>query len=101
MRHVGGRTLDGFDAPLWKLPLFVRGGAIVPRYAAHNSPRPMSARNPGGLDRARMTVDFWPVGRESRYTLYEDDGRAMGLCGGRPDYGGHVAQTFACGEKNR
>ena len=89
-RYAGGQTLDGFDAPLWKLPLFVRAGAIVPRYDAHNNPRPVSARNPGGLDRARLTVDFWPAAQESRYTLYEDDGRT---------FGGHVSQAFACGQK--
>ena len=86
-RHAGGRVLDGFDAPLWKLPLFVREGAIVPCWEAHNNPRPEGARNPGGLDRTRRVVEFWPVPGESRYVAYEDDG----LVGG-----GHVTTAYAC-----
>ena len=86
-RLRGGQVLDGYDAPLWKLPLFVRGGAIVPRWAAHNNPRPIGGLNPGGIDRTRLVVDFWPVKGESRYAAYEDDGRA---------FGGHVATSYAC-----
>lgn len=109
-RHAGGQTLDGFDAPLWKLPLFVRGDAIVPRYEAHNNPMPPGEKNPRGLDRTRRVIDFWPEGpapdggaRESRYVLYEDGGssienRARWVEGyGLMDdvsYGGHVETTF-------
>lgn len=88
-RYAAGQTLDEFAAPLWKLPLFVRAGAIVARYEAHNNPRPAGPLNPRGLDRTNLTVDFWPAGRTSRYTLYEDDGRS---------FGGHVSQTFSCEE---
>ena len=86
-RYLGGQVLDGFDAPLWKLPLFVRGGAIVPRWAAHNNPRQKSGLNPGGIDRAHPTVDFWPVKGENRFVAYEDDGRGFGGC---------VATDYAC-----
>ena len=83
----GGGVLDGFDAPLWKLPLFVRGGAIIPCYEPHNNPRPVGPRNPRGLDRARRVVEFWPVAGESRFVAYEDDGRSRG---------GHVSTVFRC-----
>ena len=86
-RLRGGQVLDGYDAPLWKLPLFVRGGAIVPRWTAHNNPRPIGGLNPGGIDRTRLAVDFWPVEGKSRYVAYEDDGRT---------FGGHVATGYAC-----
>ncbi|MDM8270711.1 glycoside hydrolase family 31 protein [Thermophilibacter provencensis] len=92
-RFAGGQVLDGFDAPLWKLPLFVRAGAILPRFAPHNNPRPVGVRNPGGLDRTRRVVDFWPAPGESRFVAYEDDGVS---------FGGHVATTYTCstdGEK--
>ena len=86
-RHVGGQVLDGFDAPLWKLPLFVREGAIVPCYEAHNNPRPAGPLNPGGLDRTRRVVEFWPAPGESRFAAYEDDGRVGG---------GHVTTAYTC-----
>lgn len=78
--------LNGFDAPLWKLPLFVRAGAILPRFAPHNNPRPAGEKNPGGLDRTRRVVDFYPGARPGRLVAYEDDGVS---------FGGHVATTYA------
>lgn len=45
--YEGGRVINNYEAPLWKLPLFVRNGAVIPmtnpnnnvsqidRYAAH------------------------------------------------------------------
>ena len=86
-RHRGGQVLDGFDAPLWKLPLFVRGGSIVPRWEPHNNPRPAGPLNPRGLDRTRRVVDFWPVAGESRYVEFEDDGATAG---------GHVSTACSC-----
>ena len=35
-QYRGGQILNGYDAPLWKLPLFVKNGAIIPMYAEHN-----------------------------------------------------------------
>ena len=86
-RYRGGQTLDGFAAPLWKLPLFVREGAILPRWEAHNNPRPAGEKNPRGLDRTRCVVDFYPCAHPSRYTLYEDDGVS---------FGGFVSTGLAC-----
>nr|WP_239471609.1 TIM-barrel domain-containing protein [Olsenella profusa] len=103
--YAGGQTLDGFDAPLWKLPLFVRAGAILPRYEAHNNPRPATESNPRGLDRTRRVVDFYPApGVSGRYVLQEDDGdafenRAVSEPGyGVVDdvsYGGSVSTVFS------
>lgn len=108
-RHAGGSTLDGFDAPLWKLPLFVRGGAVIPRYEAHNNPRPVTGENPRGLDRTRRVVDFYPVvgargTGAGRYVLFEDGGESVenraawvpgyGLMDGVA-YGPHVETTFS------
>ena len=83
----GGGVLDGFDAPLWKLPLFVRGGAIIPCHEPHNNPRPVGPRNLRGLDRTRRVVEFWPAAGESCFVAYEDDGRSRG---------GHVSTVFRC-----
>lgn len=90
-RHAGGQTLDGVGAPLWKLPLFVRAGAIVPCWPAHNNPRRRGEKNPGGLDRGVRAIEFWPAPGESRYVAYEDDGVS---------FGGHVSTALACGEKD-
>lgn len=90
-RHAGGRTIDGVRAPLWKLPLFVRAGAILPLWEAHNNPRRQGEKNPGGLDRTRCVVDFYPCPGESRYVAYEDDGVTSG---------GHVSTAYACVERD-
>ena len=108
--HRGGQTLNGYDAPLWKLPLFVRAGAIIPCYEPHNNPLPPGEKNPAGLDRTRRVVEFYPaLGRpgrtETRYTLFEDDGRTgVSRAHEEPgygvvdeiDYGGRVLTDFRC-----
>lgn len=65
-RYQGGVVINHFDAPLWKLPLFVRSGAIIPMTAPHNNVSEM----PGDL----RIYDLYPEGR-SRFTVYDDDGR--------------------------
>lgn len=67
-RYQGPMTLDAYPAPLDKMPLFVRAGAIIPMY-------------PEGLyDRAvpkdTLIVDLYPEG-QSRFRLYEDDGHSQ------------------------
>jgi len=37
--YAGGRLLSNFDAPLWKLPVFVRSAAIIPMTRANNNPQ--------------------------------------------------------------
>ncbi|MBP2471567.1 alpha-glucosidase (family GH31 glycosyl hydrolase) [Crossiella equi] len=54
--YQGPGTFDGYQAPLDRLPLFVRGGAIVP----------MGTRE-------ALAFDIHPRG-ESSFELYEDDG---------------------------
>lgn len=63
--YEGGRIINGFDAPLWKLPVFVRRGAIVPMIHAHN--------NPNQIDRHTRAFAFYPLGATS-FTAYNDDG---------------------------
>ena len=108
--HRGGQTLNGYDAPLWKLPLFVRADAIIPCWEPHNNPFPPGEKNPAGLDRTRRVVEFYPaLGRpgrtETRYMLFEDDGRTgVSRAHEEPgygvvdevDYGGRVLTDFRC-----
>ena len=67
-RHEGpgGVTVD---APLERLPLFVRAGAIVPMgpVVQHTGERPLD----------EVTVLIYPADA-SRFELYEDDGRSNG-----------------------
>lgn len=72
-QYRGGQVLNGFDAPLWKIPLFVKNGAIIPMYAEHNVADPDAE---GGVDKTQRIVEFWPDG-ESDFSAIEDDGTSM------------------------
>ena len=99
-QYRGGQVLNNFDAPLWKLPLFVKAGTILPMYEEHNNPQAISKDNPEGLDKTKRVVEFWPAG-SSEYTLFEDDGKTVsndlkdGADGygkeANISYGGHVS----------
>lgn len=64
-RLAGNTTLDSYPAPLDKLPLFVRSGAIIPMYQQmmYDWERPTDT----------LTLRIFPNGI-STYDLYEDDG---------------------------
>jgi len=66
--YEGGRIINQFDAPLWKLPFFVRRGAIIPMTAPHNNPNKMDAH-------ARAYL-IYPQGK-TEFTAYDDDGRTQ------------------------
>ncbi|MFJ6940382.1 TIM-barrel domain-containing protein [Streptomyces sp. NPDC101132] len=63
--YAGPGWLNGYSAPLDRLPLFVKGGAIVPMWPKmnHAGEKPVST----------LTYDIHPRGA-SAFTLYEDDG---------------------------
>jgi alpha-glucosidase len=61
----GPAVLNGYAAPLDKLPLFVRAGAIIPMY-----PEMLYDRD---KPKDPVTIDVYPFGKSS-FTLYEDDG---------------------------
>lgn len=93
-KYPGGQVLNNFAAPLWKLPVFVKNGTILPMYEANNTP--------DAIDRTKRIVEFWPDG-DSSYTTYEDDGKyihnqteedeAYGTID-HVSYGSHVATTY-------
>lgn len=66
-RYEGPMTLNGYSAPLSKLPLLVKGGAIIPMY-----PEMLHDRE---LPKDVLTYDIYPTGNSS-FTLYEDDGQS-------------------------
>jgi hypothetical protein len=65
----GSTTLNGYAAPLEKLPMFVRAGAIIPMYP--------EMLYDGEKPRDPVTLDLYPFGA-SRFDLYEDDGVTQG-----------------------
>lgn len=66
--YEGGRIINNFAAPLWKLPVFVRQGAIIPMIHAHN--------NPNQIDLHTRAFVIYPSGH-SEFTAYDDDGRTQ------------------------
>ena len=66
--YKGGRIINNYDAPLWKQPLFVKAGAIVPLTHPHN--------NVNEIDPTIRIYDLYPYG-ESSFTEYDDDGRTQ------------------------
>ena len=65
-QYRGGQVLNNFDAPLWKLPLFVKANAIIPMYEPND--------NPEDIDRTKREVEFFATSGTGEYTLFEDTG---------------------------
>ena len=86
-KYEGGRIINNFDTPLWKLPVFIKGGAIIPVTAPNNNVKEM--------DKALRMYELYPLGATS-FTEYDDDGVTV-------DYkNGQFTQTLieqACDEK--
>ena len=64
--YTGGRVINSFDAPLWKLPVFVRQGAIIPMVNPNN--------NPSEINNHLRIYDLYPAVGTSEMTQYDDDG---------------------------
>ena len=96
-QYRGGQVLNNFEAPLWKLPVFVKANAIIPMYEPNN--------NPQDIDRSKRNVEFFATVGENSYTQFEDDGifidsdlkeskdEAYGT-ENHVNYGGHVSTTY-------
>lgn len=65
-QYQGGQVLNSFEAPLWKLPLFVKNGAILPKDTENNS----NLLRDKGDDRI---YEVYPAG-ETDFDQYDDDG---------------------------
>lgn len=64
-KYNGNCIVNNFDAPIWKLPLFVKAGAIIPVTEPHN--------NVYQIDNALRMYELYPAG-ETTFTEYDDDG---------------------------
>ncbi len=64
-RIEGPTTIDAYPISLEKIPVFIRGGAIIPMYPEHDfdGEKPFDP----------LSFDIYPSGK-SEFELYEDDG---------------------------
>ena len=96
-QYRGGQVLNDFDAPLWKLPVFVKANAIIPMYEPNN--------NPQDIDRSVRNVEFFATAGENSYTQFEDDGISIDSdlkesedkeygTENHVNYGDHVSTTY-------
>ena len=90
--YKAGQIVNNFDAPIWKLPLFVKNGSIIPMYEENNNPMHISETNEKGLDKTRRIIEFYPYGSTS-FDLLEDDGISLDFDAetNARDYGGRVS----------
>lgn len=63
--YQGGRIINNYDTPLWKLPVFVKRGAIIPMTSPNN--------NVSEADKSLRIYELYPCG-QSAFTEYDDDG---------------------------
>ena len=72
--YEGGRIVNNFDAPLWKLPVFVKSDAIIPMTRANNNP-------------SQIPADFraYEIYAEAgtSFNEYDDDGKTQEYLSGR------------------
>lgn len=64
--YTGGRVINSFPAPLWKTPVFVRQGAIIPMVNPNNTPKE--------VDNTTRIYELYPAPGTSEMTEYDDDG---------------------------
>lgn len=65
-KYTGNRIINTFDAPLWKLPVFVKAGSIIPMTHPHN--------NVSEINQHQRIYEIYPSG-SNEFTEYDDDGR--------------------------
>lgn len=66
--YAGGRIINNYAAPLWKLPVLIKRGAIIPVHK--------STRNPSEMDPKMRAYEVYPMGISS-FTEYDDDARTQ------------------------
>ncbi|MFV0590736.1 MAG: TIM-barrel domain-containing protein [Draconibacterium sp.] len=63
--YEGGRIINNFEAPIWKLPVFVKRGAIIPMVNPNN--------NVSEIDKQLRIYEVY-LYKNSAFTEYDDDG---------------------------
>ncbi len=70
----GGRIINDYDAPLWKLPVFVKRGAIIPTHK--------TTLTAAQLDGTLRCYDIYPAEGAYEFMEYDDDGTTIAYLGG-------------------
>ncbi|MCS4227336.1 TIM-barrel domain-containing protein [Sphingobacterium sp. BIGb0165] len=65
-KYKGGRIINNFDVPIWKLPVFVKNGAIIPVTNPNN--------NVQEIKKDQRIYEVYPFGN-SEFMEYDDDGK--------------------------
>ena len=63
--YNGEQIINNFEAPIWKLPVFVKRGAIIPMVNPNN--------NVSEINQQRRIYEIYPYGKSS-FIEYDDDG---------------------------
>ncbi len=66
--YVGGRIINNFPAPFWKLPVLIKRGAIIPVHK--------TTLTPAQIDPKYRAYEIYPMG-ESEFTEYDDDAKTQ------------------------
>ncbi len=72
--YQGGRLINEYDAPLWKLPVFVKGDAIIPMTRPNN--------NPSQIPADYRAYDIYAQGG-TEFSEYDDDGLTQDYLAGK------------------
>ncbi|SDP85845.1 discoidin domain-containing protein, partial [Clostridium gasigenes] len=66
-QYKGGSVINNFDAPIWKTPVFIKDGAIIPMAPENNAIKELDGSE-------NRIFDVYPSG-STEFTMYEDDGK--------------------------
>ena len=72
--YEGGRVINNFECPIWKLPVFVKRGAIIPMVNPNN--------NLNEINKNLRIYEIYPFGNTS-FTEYDDDGSSTDYLQGK------------------
>ncbi len=75
--YEGERIINNFDCPLWKLPVFVKSGSIIPLTHPNN--------NPNEIRKDYRAYEIYGDGK-AEFWEYDDDGKTQEYLTGRGTY---------------
>ena len=73
--YEGGRIINNYDAPLWKLPVFVKAGSVIPMTNPNN--------NPSQIRRDFRAYEIYAAPGKTSFEEYDDDGTTQEYLVGR------------------
>ncbi len=73
--YCGGRIINCFDAPIWKIPVLVKADAIIPMTNPNN--------NPSEIRKDYRAYEIYATpGNEAAFNEYDDDGKTQAYLNG-------------------